>query len=142
MATARRLAAGVPGSGDLDEGGDCDNGRVRSDLVDELEDFVGRGDLGSGEDVGALVRRLRSEAEERGDGNASLLADALRPLLSRVQAGGVPRCTLHELEAIVYPRMWKVMEAALGGLSDGEVRTRITALGRRLEHRLADEAGR
>jgi hypothetical protein len=115
---------------------------VRSDLVDHLEDFVGQGDLWSSEELGALVGRLRSEAEELDDPNASLLADALGPLLGRVTAGGLPRRTTHEVEAIVYPRIWKVMEAARAGLPDGEMRTRIGALERRLSDRLAQEGER
>ncbi len=113
---------------------------MRSALADELEDFVGRGDLWSGEDLGALVDRLRTEAEDLGDPNASLLAAALATLRARVNEGTLPSRTAHELEAIVYPRMWKVIEAARGGLPDGELRTRIGALDRRLSELLAREA--
>ncbi|MDP9070931.1 MAG: hypothetical protein M3N68_06560 [Actinomycetota bacterium] len=112
---------------------------MRSALADELEAFVARGDLWSSEELATLIHRLRSEAEDLGDPNASLLAAALDTLVTPVAEGTLSSRTAHELEAVVYPRMWKVMEAARGGLPDGEVRTRVAALHRRLSELLARE---
>ena len=103
---------------------------------------MAHGDLWNGDHLGRLVRRLRDESETTGDANPARLADALDVLRARVTSGPVVPRTAHEVEAIVFPRMWKVMEAARGGLPEGEVRTRIAALGQRLSGRLGEEQGR
>lgn len=112
---------------------------MRRGLVDELEDFVARGDLWSSEELALLVGHLRDETDRTGDPNPSLLADALADLVDRVATGGLATRTAHEVEAIVYPRVWKVMEAVRGGLPPGEVRTRIVALDRHLGRLLCHE---
>ena len=113
---------------------------MRPSLADELEDFVGRGALWDQEELALLVERLESEARDTGDPNPSRLADPLRSLLPLVREG-VPSRTAHDIEAIIYPRMWKIMEAAREGLPGGEVRNRITVLGRHVGRRLEEEAG-
>ncbi len=115
---------------------------MRTALVDHLEHFVERGGLWSHEDLTGLIERLQAEAAQAGDPNAELLAAALRAVLARLCAGGVPPRAAPEVEAIVYPRMWKVMEAARAGLPEAEVRTRIDGLGRRLSQHLSAGAGR
>ena len=119
-----------------------DNGAMGPALLDDLEDFVERGGLWSGEDLTALVERLEVETAQTGDPNAALLAAPLRAVLARLADGGVPPRAAHEVEAIVYPRMWKVMEAARDGLPEAEVRTRIEGLDRRLSRHLSGRAGR
>ena len=44
-----------------------------------------------------------------------------------------------DVEAIIYPRLWKVMEAARDGLPDAEMRTRIEVMNRRLARVFAEE---
>jgi len=43
------------------------------------------------------------------------------------------------IEAVAYPCLWKVLEAVRGGLPDGELRTRIEVMGRRLSRTFAEE---
>ena len=45
-----------------------------------------------------------------------------------------------EVEAVIYPRLWKVLEAVRTGLPEGEQRARVHVLNRRLARLLASEA--
>jgi hypothetical protein len=44
------------------------------------------------------------------------------------------------VEAVVYPRLWKVLEAVRAELPEGEQRTRVHVLNRRLARLLAAES--
>lgn len=112
---------------------------MRTDLVDELEDFIRRGGLWDPADLDSLVTRLEAEADDTDDSIPRLLAHPLRALLVRLSMGDVPHRMANDVEGIVYPRIWKVMEAARDGLPDGELRTRIEVLNRRLSRRLVEE---
>jgi hypothetical protein len=46
--------------------------------------------------------------------------------------GPIPNRLQRDVEAVLYPRLWKVMEAARDDLPTGEQRTRIQVLNRRL----------
>jgi hypothetical protein len=113
---------------------------VRPELVDELEEFVRRGRLWHPEDVRLLVERLEDETHQTGDPIPRLLCTPLKSLLVRMQVGAVPSATAADVEAIVYPRLWKVMEAARDELPEAELRTRIEVMNRRLSRVFADEA--
>lgn len=112
---------------------------MQAALVDELEDFVRRGGLWDPDDLDALITRLEVEADSHEDPIPRLLAHPLRALLVRLGMGEVPARMANDVEGIVYPRIWKVMEAARDGLPDGELRTRIEVLNRRLSRRLVEE---
>jgi hypothetical protein len=114
-------------------------GVMRAGLVDELEDFVRRGGLWDAADLEGLVARLEEEADAADDPIPRLLAHPLRALLLRLGMGEVSTRMANDVEGIVYPRIWKVMEAARDGLPDGELRTRIEVLNRRLSRRLVEE---
>jgi hypothetical protein len=109
---------------------------MRAALVDELEEFIRRGALWQREELEALVDRLEGEAD---DPIPALLAHPLRALLVRLGMGEVPTRMANDVEGILYPRIWKLMEAARDGLPDGELRTRIEVLNRRLSRRLVEE---
>ena len=111
---------------------------MRAAVADHLEEFVERDGLADAAAVAGLADRLEEEAHT-GDPNAARLAAALRARLPHVGGQGLPVRTVHEVEAIVYPRLWKVMEAARSGLPAGEVRTRIEALHRHVSRRLGEE---
>jgi hypothetical protein len=115
---------------------------VRAEIVDELEEFVRRGRLWSPEELTALIDVLEHEAGTAGDAVAGLLCTPLKALLVRLRMGAVPRATAADVEAVVYPRLWKLMEAARDGLPDAELRTRIEVLNRRLSRIFADEQPR
>lgn len=106
-------------------------------LVDELEEFVRRGVLWDPAQLALLVELLEFETESTGDAIPARLAQPLRLVLVRTQAAPVDRRTAGDIEAVVYPRLWKVMEAVRDGLPDGELRNRIAAFTRRLTDGLA-----
>lgn len=112
---------------------------MRPALVDELEEFIRAGSLWDPPALEALVERLEEESRATDDPIPQMLAHALRAILLRLGMGPIPQRIVNDLEGVVYPRVWKVMEAARDGLPDGELRTRIEVLNRRLSRRLVDE---
>ncbi|MDP9073018.1 MAG: hypothetical protein M3N98_02385 [Actinomycetota bacterium] len=105
---------------------------MRVSMVDELEEFIGRGVLWDPDELAALIDSLELETRTAGDAIPALLAQPLRLVLQCSRSGPVDRRTAGDVEAVVYPRVWKVMEAVRDGLPDGELRTRIDVLARRL----------
>jgi hypothetical protein len=112
---------------------------MRPELVDDLEEFVRRGRLWHAEDVGALIERLEDESDVTGDPIPHLLCTPLKSLLMRQVLGDVSSAVAADVEAIVYPRLWKVMEAARDDLPEAELRTRIEVMNRRLARVFAEE---
>lgn len=90
-------------------------------------------------ELAALVSRLEAEGQSGVDGVTALLAQPLRSVLIRIGMGPMPVRTAYDLEAIVYPRLWKVMEGVRDGMPDGEMRTRIEVFNRRLARYFARE---
>jgi hypothetical protein len=113
---------------------------VRPRLVDELEEFIRDGALWDREALERVIGRLEDESHDTDDPVPQMLAHALRAIDLRIGMGEIPQRLANDLEGIVYPRIWKVMEAARDGLPDGELRTRIEVLNRRLSRRLVEEA--
>jgi hypothetical protein len=113
---------------------------MRLELMDELEEFVRTGKLWSAPDLQALVDRLNAEAVETDDELPARLARFLESVLIRMRMGDVPVRLACDIEGIVYPRLWKVMEAVRDGMPDGELRTRIEVMNRRLSRLFAAEA--
>ncbi len=116
-----------------------DDYRVRIDLIDELEEFVRRGQLWDPTELGALIGRLEREATDTDDPIPAMLARPFNSLLVRQRMGELPPRMAHDIEGIVYPRLWKVMEAVRAGMPDGELRTRVEVMNRRLARRFAEE---
>ena len=112
---------------------------MRPELLEELEEFVRRGRLWHAADVQALVDRLDGETEATGDPIPHLLCAPLKSVLVRQSLGEVPSAIAADVEAVVYPRLWKVMEAARDELPEAELRTRIEVMNRRLARVFADE---
>jgi hypothetical protein len=69
------------------------------------------------------------------------LAHGFAAVRLRLESGEVPEPLRREVEAVIYPRLWKVLEAVLAGLPEGEQRARVHVLNRRLARLLAAEAG-
>ena len=112
---------------------------MRTELVDDIEEFVRRGKLWNEEDLNGLIGRLETEADATDDPIPRQLSAPLRALLVRMRIGDVPNRLASDVEGIVYPRLWKVMEAMREGLPDGELRTRVEVLNRRLARRFVQE---
>ncbi len=109
------------------------------ELADELEEFVRRGSLWDPEELGAMVTHLETVSDTTADPIPRLLSRPLASLLVRMRMGELPPRFANDVEGIVYPRLWKVMEAVRDGMPDGELRTRIEVLNRRLARRFAEE---
>lgn len=112
---------------------------MRPRLVEQLEEFIREGSLWTAPALEALIADLEDESVDTGDAIPQMLAHPLRAISLRMQMGPLPQRLANDLEGIVYPRIWKVMEAAKDGLPDGELRTRIEVLNRRLSRRLVEE---
>jgi hypothetical protein len=115
------------------------NGRMRLELVDEMEEFVRRGALWDDVERAGLIATLESDAASQGDTIAGLLTQPLRSVGLRAQMGDIPKRVACDIEGIVYPRLWKIMEAVRDDMPDGELRTRIEVFNRRLARCFAEE---
>lgn len=112
---------------------------VRTEVVDELEDFIQHGRLWSPDDLQVMIDRLEAEGREHDDPFSLQLARFLTSVLLRIRMSDVPPRLASDIEGIVYPRLWKVMEAVRDGMPDGELRTRIEVMKRRLARLFAEE---
>lgn len=112
---------------------------MRTEVADELLEFIRKGDLWEPDALRVLITLLESEGEVHGDANCVLLAKPLAALLTRLEIGPVGDRFADDIEGILYPRLWKVMEAVWDGLPEGEIRTRVEVLNRRLSRRFVDE---
>jgi hypothetical protein len=68
------------------------------------------------------------------------LAHGFSGVRLRLEMGEMPEPLRREVEAVIYPRLWKVLEAVRAGLPEGEQRARVQVLNRRLARLLAAEA--
>lgn len=80
-----------------------------------------------------MVARLAAEP----DGASRTLAENLAAVLERSQSGPMTKRLTADIEGVLYPRLWKLMEAVWDGLPDSELRTRLARLGDRLAPLLA-----
>ncbi len=115
------------------------DGAMRLELADELEEFVRRGELWDADVLETLVAALEREAETTSDPIPAMLAQPFSSLLLRQRMGDLPPRMAHDIEGIIYPRLWKVMEGVRAGVPDGELRTRVEVLNRRLARRFVQE---
>jgi hypothetical protein len=112
---------------------------MRLALVDELEEFVRRGALWDVPELAALIATLDADAVGEGDAIAGLLTQTLRSVGLRAELGEVPKRVANDVEGIVYPRLWKIMEAVRDDMPEGELRVRVEVFNRRLARCFAAE---
>lgn len=97
-------------------------------MVDELERFIAAEGLWRADLLRAMVERLDGEP----DTLCRNLAADLSSVLARSLRGPLPLRLAADIEAVVYPRLWKLMEAVRDGLPEAEQRIRLEVLGGRL----------
>lgn len=112
---------------------------VRAEVADDLEGFIEAGSLWDPSALAAFVARLAVIAEEDSDPLVGRLGRFLEAVRLRQQVGEVPPRMRAEIEAVVYPRGWKVIEAVRADMPDGELRTRLEVMNRRLARLFVDE---
>ena len=112
---------------------------MRVAVADELEAFVEAGGLWDEAAVARIVAWLNEESESTGDPLPARLARFLDAVRLRQRVSEVPAPKRAEIEAIVYPRVWKVIEAIRTQLPDGELRTRLEVMNRRLARLFVEE---
>ena len=112
---------------------------MRMELADELEEFVRLGHLWSTDDCAQMVVRLNAESETSGDPLPARLGRFLDAVSIRTRISDVPGSLRVQIDAIVYPRVWKVIEGIRDGMPDAELRTRIEVMNRRLARLFVEE---
>jgi hypothetical protein len=112
---------------------------VRVELADELEEFVRVGHLWDTDGCAAMVERLLVETDTTGDPLPARLGRFLDAVVIRTRIGEVPSNLRVQIDAIVYPRVWKLIEAIRDGLPDAELQTRIEVMNRRLARLFVEE---
>lgn len=97
------------------------------DLADELERLIERDAVWESAELGRCAHRLTARDGEP----AASLALCLGALEARLGAAADDRLR-RDVESILYPRLWKLLEAVRDGLPAGEQLNRVRALDRRL----------
>ena len=108
-------------------------------MADELEAFIEAGTLWDPEGCGAMVARLAAESELTGDPLPNRIGRFLESIRLRQRVADVTPTLRARIEAIAYPRLWKLIEAIRDGMPDGEIRTRLEVMNRRLARLFVEE---
>ena len=108
---------------------------MKPDVITLLEDFFETGITWDDAALDDLARRLAG----LGRSPVAGVADGIGEVRLRLAAGEVPEPLRREVEAVLYPKLWKVLEAVRAGLPDGEQRARVQVLNRGLGRLLAPE---
>ena len=87
----------------------------------------------------AELSRLADRLDALDGSPVAELAYAFEAARLRLEMGEFPAAGRREVEAVVYPGLWKVLEAVRAGLPEGEQRARVRVLNRRLARLLAAE---
>jgi hypothetical protein len=109
---------------------------VDPDVVAFLEQLFEVGFAWDEAELADLADRLAA----LGGSPVAELAHGFAGVRLRLGMGDVPEPMRREVEAVIYPRLWKVLEAVQAGLPEGEQRARVHVLNRRLARLLAEEA--
>lgn len=109
---------------------------MEPDVITVLEDFFESGFPWDGPALDELSGRLSA----LGDSPIAQLAEGFRDVRRRLETGEIPEPLRREIEAVIYPKLWKALEAVRAGLSEGEQRVRVQVLNQRLARVLSGEA--
>lgn len=109
------------------------------ELADELEEFVRRGDLWDGDACGAMIAALAAETDATSDPLPARLGRFLEAVSIRTRVGEISSDLRSQIDAIVYPRVWKLIEGIRDGMPDSELQTRLEVMNRRLARLFVEE---
>ena len=109
---------------------------MQRDVIGLLEDFFEDGLSWDAAVLDEFSRRLNALK----DSPVAGLAEGFASVRHRLETGDLPEPLRREVEAVVYPKLWKVLEAVRTGLPEGEQRARVRVLNRRLARVLDAEA--
>ena len=109
---------------------------MEPDVVAFLEELFESGFVWDAAELAGLSLRLEGLAGSP----VAELAHGFAAVGLRLEMGEIPEAQRREVEAVIYPRLWKVLEAVRAGLPEGEQRARVQVLNRRLARLLAAEA--
>jgi hypothetical protein len=98
------------------------------DLADELERLIEQDAVWESGQLGGCAERLAVSP----DPSATSLARCFSVLQGRLEGALVDDRLRRDVEGVLYPRLWKVVEALRDGLPTGERLNRVGALERRL----------
>ncbi|MEY2570209.1 MAG: hypothetical protein QOE63_559 [Acidimicrobiaceae bacterium] len=112
---------------------------VRMEVADDLEEFVRLGNLWDAHECAAMVERLAAETAAADDPLPARLGRFLEAVSIRMRISDVPSQLRVQIDAIVYPRVWKVIEGIRDGMPDAELQTRIEVMNRRLARLFVEE---
>ena len=106
------------------------------DVVAFLEQLFETGFAWDGTELSRLADRVGAL-----DGSpVAELSHAFTAVRLRLETGEIAEARRREVEAVIYPWLWKVLEAVRAGLPEGEQRARVRVLNRRLARLLAAES--
>jgi len=108
---------------------------MEPDVVAFLEELFETGFDWDAAELAGLSDRLQG----LGASPVAELAHGFRTVGLRLRTGDIAEDLRREVEAVIYPRLWKVLEAVRDGLPEGEQRSRVQVLNRRLARLLAAE---
>ncbi len=115
---------------------------MRARVVEALEGFIERGDMWDVPAMTRIVDLLEREGEERDDRLSLMLAKVFAAVLLRMHMAPIDPHLAVDIQAHVYQRLYKVLEAVYDDLPEAEVRTRIEVFHRRLSRMIVDEDAR
>lgn len=112
---------------------------MRAEVADDLEGFVEAGSLWDPPALAAFVTHLGAIAEADDDPLVGRLGRFLEAVRLRQAVGEVSPPMRAEIDAVVYPRLWKIIEAVRTDMPEGELRTRLEVMNRRLARLFVEE---
>jgi len=108
-------------------------------VVEVLEGFIERGEMWDVPAMEAIVDFLEAETDATGDRIPLMLAKVFAAILLRTKMAPMDEHLAVDVQAHVYQRLYKVLEAAYDDLPEAEMRTRIEVFQRRLSRMIVDE---
>lgn len=112
---------------------------MRAHVVEALEQFIEQGEMWDVPAMERLVDLLETESVETADRIPLMLAKVFAAILLRTKMAPIDEHLAVDVQAHVYQRLYKVLEAVYDGLPEAEVRTRIEVFHRRLSRMIVDE---